>query len=257
MSPIIEVERLCISISNRVVIRDATFRIDRPSLVVVIGPNGAGKTTLMKTLIGLLSPNSGKLKIFDVDVSRGRFPRKLRERIGYMPQRDAINYTVPITVKEILVSGILEKVSQPRLVIPTDMWDRVLKIADELKIGDILNKCFQELSGGQQQKVLLGRALAKDPDLLILDEPLSNVDEISKIEILEFMKRIVHERGKTVLLVTHDVEIAISWSDYVLLVNQGRALLYSSRMVEDIDRFLRHYPERDRKIIPTRSPYCA
>ncbi len=258
MDLVLEADRLSISISGKYIIRDASFRIGKSCLVAVIGPNGAGKTTLMKTIIGLIKPSSGILKVFNYEISnKSKYPTKLREKIGYMPQRDVINYVVPITVRDILMTGLLEKLPQPRLIIPKFLWDRVYKIVDELGISDILDKNFQELSGGQQQKVLLARALVKDPELLILDEPLSNVDEISKVEILEYLKDLAKKYSKTILLVTHDIEIAMSWSDYVLLVNQGRATLYSSRMVEDIDKFLRHYPEKDRKIIPTRSPYCA
>ncbi|NPA70542.1 MAG: ATP-binding cassette domain-containing protein [Crenarchaeota archaeon] len=255
---IIAVEELKVSIGGRIVISEATFAIREPSLVVVIGPNGAGKTTLLKTLIGLIRPVRGCIRIFDSIVKPGsKYPKSVRKLIGYMPQRDVINYAAPLTAREIIVSGLIENISVPRILLPRDSNDMVLQIAQRLGIESILDKFFDELSGGQQQKVLLARALIKDPKILILDEPLSNVDEISRVEILELLRDLVRRDGKTVMLVTHDVEIAMNWSDYVLLVNNGRAVLYSSKMVEDVDKFLRHYPEKDRKIIPSRSPYCA
>ncbi len=255
---IIAVENLKVNVGGRTIIREASFVIHEPSLVVIIGPNGAGKTTLLKTLIGLMKLESGCIRIFDSVVRPGsKYPKNVRKLIGYMPQRDVINYAAPLTAREIIVSGLIENLTVPRVILPRDANDVVMNIAQRLGIDNILDKFFDELSGGQQQKVLLARALIKNPKILILDEPLSNVDEISRIEILEFLRDLVKKEGKTVMLVTHDVEIAMNWSDYVLLVNNGRAVLYSSRMVEDVDKFLRHYPEKDRKIIPSRSPYCA
>ncbi|NPA24033.1 MAG: ATP-binding cassette domain-containing protein [Crenarchaeota archaeon] len=255
---IIAVEDLKICVGGRVIIQDATFRIDEPSFVVIIGPNGAGKTTLLKTMIGLIKPVRGCIKILDRVVRAGeRYPRSIRKLIGYMPQRDVINYAVPLTAREIVISGIVENLTLPRTVLPRDVDSLVNNIAGRLGIDNILHKFFDELSGGQQQKVLLARALVKDPRILILDEPLSNVDEMSRVEILEFLRDLVRRDGRTVLLVTHDVEVAMSWSDYVLLVNNGRAVLYSSKMIEDVNKFLRQYPEKDRKIVPSRSPYCA
>ncbi|NPA99813.1 MAG: ATP-binding cassette domain-containing protein [Crenarchaeota archaeon] len=255
---VIAVEELKVSVGGRTIISEATFTIREPSLVVVIGPNGAGKTTLLKTLIGLVKPVHGCIRIFDTIVHSGcRYPRHVRKLIGYMPQRDVINYAAPLTAREIIISGIIENIAMPRIVLPKNIDELVLDIAQRLGVENVLGKFFDELSGGQQQKVLLARALIKNPRILILDEPLSNVDEISRVEILEFLRDLVRREGKTVLLVTHDVEVAMNWSDYVLLVNNGRAVLYSSKMVEDVDSFLRQYPEKDRRIIPSRSPYCA
>ncbi len=255
---IIAVEELRICVGGRTIIGNASFRISEPSFVVVIGPNGAGKTTLLKTLIGLVRPASGRIEILGRLIKAGdRYPKHVRRFIGYMPQRDVINYAVPLTAREIIISGIVEILSPPRTILPREIDDLMSNIVQRLGVNAILDKYFEELSGGQQQKVLLARALIKDPQILVLDEPLSNVDEFSKVEILEFLRDLVKRDRKTVLLVTHDVDVAMKWSDYVLLVNNGRAILYSSKMVEDINSFLRQYPEKDRKIIPSRSPYCA
>jgi len=252
---ILEVQDLQIRYGKNVVLDNVSFRIERPSLVAVIGPNGAGKTSLLRAIIGLVKPSKGKVIIFGRD-STGKVAKDIKARIGYVPQRDVINYTMPITVRDVILSGLLEKISPPRTVLSRTVEDKVEAISHELGIEDLLDRFFSDLSGGQQQRVLLARALVKDPDILLLDEPLSNVDEVGKYEILRLLRNLVTS-GKTVLLVTHDINIAIEWADYVLLVNKGRVRFYSARISEDMNKLKLHYPEEDRKILPGRSPYCA
>ncbi len=252
---ILEVQDLQIRYGKNIVLDNVNFRIERPSLVAVIGPNGAGKTSLIRAIIGLVKPSKGKVLIFGQDITR-KVARDVKARIGYVPQRDVINYATPITVRDVILSGLLEKVSPPRTVLSRNIDRKIEAISHELGIEDLLDRFFSDLSGGQQQRVLLARALVKDPDMLLLDEPLSNVDEVGKYEILRLLRNLVTS-GKTVLLVTHDINIAIEWADYVLLVNKGRVRFYSARISEDMNKLKLHYPEEDRKILPGRSPYCA
>ncbi len=253
---IIEVHNLSAGYGRRVILSSLNFHVDKPSFISVIGPNGAGKTTLLRVLAGLLKPKSGVVKVLGHDVTR-RFPGYVKARIGYVPQRDTINYVVPVIVFDVIASGLIDVYPIPRTVIKREVKSKVCDIAAALGIDDLLDEYFHELSGGLQQRVLLARALIKDPDILLLDEPLSNLDEVTQREVLELLRHLVDYHSKTVIMVTHDLDVALEWSDLILLVSHGRALLFKPSVHEDVQRLLDSYPEEERKIIPSRKPYCA
>jgi len=253
---IIEIQDLSAGYGRKIVLSRFSLVIDRPSFISVIGPNGAGKTTLLRVLAGLLKPRSGSLKILGQDVTR-RFSGKVKSRIGYVPQRDSINYAVPVVVFDVIVSGLIDSCPQPRTVTKSSVRRRVCEIASALGIEDLLDAYFDELSGGLQQRVLLARALIKDPDILLLDEPLSNLDEVTQQEVLKLLRHLVDSHSKTVIMVTHDIDIALEWSDLIVLISRGRALTFKPGVHEDVEKLLESYPEEERKIIPSRRPYCA
>ena len=203
----ISIENMSVKYDGYQALQNINLIIEHPSFVVVMGPNGAGKTTLLKSLLGLI-PYQGKIKIF------GKSPRSARNIIGYMPQRDSINVNVPLKVKEVVLLSLtaLKMTIEKKDV---EMAKRSLQIVGMEEFWD---KSFTSLSGGQQQRVLLARTLAKDPKILILDEPFSATDVSTKMNLI----RILHglKREKTIILVTHDINPLVECTDKILLLKR-------------------------------------
>ena len=185
-------ENLTVKYSETIALDNVSFQMPHPSILAVIGPNGAGKTTLLKALIGLVKISNGKVLIFGHDVTKDA--EKIRKLVGYVPQKDRISNNIPIKARDVvLLAKLIKKGS---LAIPTRKDIKEVKDALDAVLlpREAWNKRFPELSGGQQQKVLIARALATKPKLLLLDEPFSGVDSPSQQEIMEFLDSITHSR---------------------------------------------------------------
>ncbi len=189
------------SYGSQQVLGGISFDVAEGDFVAVLGPNGAGKTTLMKLIMGLLPMQKGTLDIGGTPV------RKLagRDAIGYIPQKYSVDRLFPGTVQEILKAQSVKE----------------SQLHPQLGIHELLHRKFVELSGGQQQKVLISLALQNDPKVLILDEPTVGVDMKTEEEFLRLLKHINVEHGITILLVTHDVGMVPSMAKNVLCINHN------------------------------------
>jgi len=165
-------------------------------IVSLIGPNGAGKTTIVRVLLGLTAP------------SRGAVWRKPGLTVGYVPQKLSVDPVLPLTVRRFLALGYRSR--------PED-YARVL---GEVGIGGILDRPVQKVSGGEFQRLLLARALLRDPQLLVLDEPVQGVDVNGQTDIYELIARIRTARGCGVLLVSHDLHLVMAATDRVVCINR-------------------------------------
>lgn len=183
------------AIGEQVLLSGIDLIIREREIVSIIGPNGAGKTTLLRLLLGLLKPTRGVVR------------RRPNLVIGYVPQRVMIDPVLPIDVKRFLALGHRTK---------SERYEAVL---GEVGIGNILDRPVQNLSGGEFQRLLLARALLRDPQLLVLDEPVQGVDVSGQAEIYELIARIRNIRGCGVLLVSHDLHIVMAATDRVLCIN--------------------------------------
>lgn len=184
--PIITAEHLIFERSGEQIIRDFSFEVQEGDYVGIIGPNGGGKTTLLKLLIGLLKPSHGTIHVM------GKHPieKSVREQIGYMPQRGGnIDAQFPATVQEVIESASNGSI------------DHVTK---ELGIESLLARPLFQLSGGERQKVMLARALVRNPKILYLDEPVDGLDPLSREEFYTLLRKLNH-RGLTIIFVSHDV----------------------------------------------------
>jgi zinc transport system ATP-binding protein len=170
------------------------FSIKAGSFVALLGANGTGKTTLIKLLLGKLVPQVGSISI------HGQNPRFIRDwsKVGYVPQRAVFDRNHPATVKELVVEP---------------------KICEHLGIRDLFDKQFKQLSGGQQQKVLVALALRHNPDLLILDEPTVGMDERSCKQFYDVLDHLRIHHNKTIVLVTHDVTLIDSYATHILCID--------------------------------------
>ncbi|WP_373763532.1 metal ABC transporter ATP-binding protein [Porphyromonas loveana] len=179
---------------NRDVLRDYSLDVARGELLGIVGRNGGGKSTLVKALIGLLPLRTGSLTFYD----RQGQP-SIRPSIGYLPQLNRIDRAFPIQVGEVIGSGLTGYVGGEE---PSVLLQRA---ATDLQIADLLPRPISDLSGGQLQRVLLARAIVSCPELLILDEPNSYLDESAELLVREAITQ-RHKQGATILLISHDRE---------------------------------------------------
>lgn len=198
------------------ILEDINLVIERGDFLGIIGPNGSGKTTLLKIMLGIIKMKSGTVKLYGEDVHHF----KDWHRIGYVPQH-AINFDVnfPASVFEVVSMGRFSKKGLFRRLGQKD-----LKIIDEaleiVGMKEFKNKRIGELSGGQKQRVFIARALASEPELLILDEPTAGVDVRVQKEFYDFLERLNKERKITLVLVTHDIGTVTSRVVKVACINK-------------------------------------
>ena len=164
--------------------------------LALLGPNGCGKSTILKAMAGILRPLRGVISSAVGDRS---------VRVGYVPQRETTNMVFPLTVFEVTVMGTYGRVGPGRPVTRAERM-RVLKCLDDVGMADLQQKPFPTLSGGQRQRVLIARALAAEPDLLLLDEPLNGVDLHTAQAIVVLIANLHRERGLTTILVSHHLK---------------------------------------------------
>ncbi len=211
------VKNLTIKYGDFKALENVSFKVQLPKFVTIMGPNGAGKTTLLKALIGLIKPSNGSISVLGYDPIKDGF--KLRKIIGYVPQRERIETTIPVKVKSVVLMGLICKKSIPRIPSSKDIAAAKNALA-KVELQDLWNKRFSELSAGQQQRVLIARALASNPKLLLLDEPLTAIDVKSQWEILETLKKLKDEHNIGVIMVTHDINPVVEYTDEVMLLNR-------------------------------------
>lgn len=214
----VRVENLIAGYNNTPVIRDISFTARSGEIIAIIGPNGAGKSTLLRAMLGMAKIFSGTVEILRYSIKNGF--RMIRKLVGYVPQREHVSFNVPMRVIDIVLSGMLLK--RGPLSIPTRRDVFVARRVLE-SVGlpeDAWFKRFSELSGGQQQKTLLARAIVSEPRVLLLDEPFSGVDIPSQREIMHFLKELRDSKNVCILVVLHDINEVMEYIDKIILLNR-------------------------------------
>ena len=215
---ILEVKDLSVGYENGFVIHDIFFSLQKGDFVTILGRNGSGKSTLIKALQGLLKNVKGSIWIAGEEVS-SLTARQMARRIAYVPQISALSFE--FSVMEIIHMG--RYVHQARLEKTSSGDDE--KICEIMELTEILHlkdKKVAHLSGGEQQRVFIARALAQDTPLLFLDEPSSHLDISYQVEIYRILKRLQEDKGKTILLTEHNINLAIPYSQSLLFLKGGR-----------------------------------
>ena len=211
-------ENVNMAFDKNTVLDNINFNIPENELVTILGPSGCGKSTTLMLISGLIFPSNGKIYFGDKDVTK---IDAVDRKVGMVFQ----NYALypHLTVSENIQFPLkMEKMKKK------ERQERALELARLVKIEDQIDKKPGELSGGQQQRVAIARALAKEPSLLLMDEPLSNLDARLRIEMREEIRRIQQETGVTTVFVTHDQEEALSISDHIMVLNEGYIQQYST-----------------------------
>jgi len=197
-------------------LEDLTFGIPRGSFTAIMGPNGSGKTTLLRLILGLLEPTSGDLTVFGARPWAN--PAAVQRCIGYVPQRENVNVRMPLRVKEVVVQGV--ELRAGGMTRGGAGGDRLRSVLEMVGLEDLADRPFSALSGGEQQRALIARALAVEPEILILDEPFSAVDMPTQQEISELLSRLAQEGDVTILAAVHNVTTLVHFLDSILLINR-------------------------------------
>ena len=197
MNKIISLTDISHRYDDREVLSDINLEVRRGDFIAITGPNGGGKSTLLKILLRLLKPTAGSVAYFDPD---GNVTDALT--VGYLPQKNMIDSRFPITVREVVAAGLLSPRSALRRPSPADS-EAIDRMLEQMGITEAADKAIGQLSGGMMQRALLGRALVADPELLVLDEPLSYVDKRFEQRIYATIERIAP--GTTIVLVSHEM----------------------------------------------------
>ena len=234
---LLKAENISHQFNDQSVLQNIQLEIHAKEVITLIGPNGAGKSTLLSILLGLLKPTDGRLS------------RRDGLKIGFMPQKIQIDPTLPLTVRRFLELGLshpkkftwwqkfrcflrsnqsqclankatatdqIRQTASARAIEQLD-WDAIIK---QLGIKTLLDKPIQKVSGGEMQRILLARALLRQPDLLVLDEPVQGVDLQGQAELYQYINELRNQYGVAILMVSHDLHLVMNHTDQVICLNQ-------------------------------------
>jgi len=207
MSTVIDIKDVSLSYGQISVLRNVCLQIGAEEFFGIIGPNAAGKSTLLKVLLGLIKPDRGTVKVF------GDEPEKSRSRIGYVPQHPGFRRDFPITVAEVVKLGQLGSAHSL-----TELPVKLKAAMDAVALHDIAGRQIATLSGGQLQRVLIARALACAPEILILDEPTANIDLRAEEDIFSLLKQ--YNKHMTIIVVSHDIGFISGYVHRVACLNR-------------------------------------
>ncbi len=217
-TPVLTASHIDFSYYNGLVLRDVSLSLAGGSMTGLIGPNGSGKTTLVKVLCGLLKPKRGRVLLHGRELAR--LPRKeVARKIAWVPQDLAVPFD--FTAHEMVMLGRTPYVQHLRGITARDreVVEQMLALTDTASLA---HRPFNELSGGEQQRVIIAMALAQEPQILLLDEPVVHLDVNHQVEVLELIRRLNREVGLTVLATMHDLNLASLYFDHLTLLDAGQ-----------------------------------
>lgn len=204
------------------VIKNINLKVNPGEYISVIGPNGAGKTTLLETINGLLDYKQGKGFVFGKKIHKNK--TWIRKHTGYVIQNFDIDPLAPFLCKDIVMSGRTGKIGLLRFPTKED-WEKVWQSMSMVGMIDFAERPIGKLSGGEFQKILLARSLAKQPQLLLLDEPFSNLDFSSRKQIETLLNRIHEKEDITIMLVSHDIKNVPTNCNRIIVLDKGKIIL--------------------------------
>lgn len=202
------------------VLKEISFSVLSGQFFIVIGPNGSGKTTLMKVLSGIMEPVKGEIEVLGRPVREYR-RRELARHVAYVPQMTATDF--PFTVRELVLMG-----RSPYLGILGVEGKHDLEAAEKAMgytgVDHLADRRLSSLSGGEQQRVFIARAVCQEPDIVLLDEPTASLDLAHQIRVMDLMARLSREKGICVCMVLHDINLASMYADRLLLLSGGETV---------------------------------
>lgn len=217
---VLSIRDVCVSYDGHRVLDAINFDLPHGDFVGIVGPNGGGKTTLLRTILGLVEPECGEIRLFDTPLRRFQD----HVRVGYVPQHVVhVDPRFPATVNEVVLLGRVGRRGLFRRYTADDR-EAVHKALEEVHVTDLAERRIGTLSGGQRQRVFLAKALAAEPDLLILDEPTTGVDPKARDDFYRLLDHLNHDHDMTILLVSHDTQAISLVAHRMIAVN--RSLVY-------------------------------
>jgi len=226
-SSVISLDGVSFAYDSTPILEDVCLDVPHLDFACMVGPNGGGKTTLLKLFLGLLTPARGQIRIF------GKSPEAARSRIGYMPQHAQVDFRFPVSVADVVLMG---RIGKAETIGPYRRAHREVawKALREVGLADQRLRAFGDLSGGQRQRVLIARALAVEPELLLLDEPTANLDASAENELYELLRRL-NER-LTIIMVTHDLGFVSRFVKTVICVKRCVVVHPTSEVTGEVIR---------------------
>lgn len=203
--------------SSQLILKKISMELRPSEMLGVIGPNGSGKSTLIQCIDGLLKPKNGSILLDGTDI-KGISRKEMAKKIGYVPQTSSRSF-FPSTVLDAVLMG-----RRPHLGWRSSGGDvkKAIKVLRLMGIENLAMNDINQLSGGQQQKVLIARALAQESSILLLDEPTSNLDIKHQLEVVEIIREMVVERGISAIMAVHDLNLASKYTDRIIMMKEGR-----------------------------------
>ncbi len=231
----VRINSLSFYYNRQKVLKNINIDIKRPGFYTILGPNGSGKTTLLYNILGIFKPYSGKIELYGEDI-RKKGQKELARLVAFVPQRYSFRY--PFKVREVLAMGRYPYLSLLDFDYKEDKH-RVYKIAEYLGIKDLLERPVTALSGGQLQRVVIGKALIQDTPIYLLDEPISSLDIKYKLRILNYFKKL--SREKVIITAFHELELVGFYSDEVIFLKDGEVFekgktdrVFTSKNIKDV-----------------------
>jgi len=209
------INNLSFSYAGHPILKDVEFAVDAGEVLSIVGPNGSGKSTLLKCINRILKTKQKTVFIDNLDVSKINY-RELSKLIGYVPQSSTSTFS--FTVFDMILMGRRPYITWNLSERDSDI---VAETMDFLGIGELAKRHFNELSGGEQQKVIIARALAQEPKTLLLDEPTSSLDIRHQLEILCMVRNLTQDGSRSVVVTMHDLNLASRFSDRMLMLQKG------------------------------------
>ena len=220
MSVAVQVNHLCHSYEDRAVLNELTFSVNRGEFFIVIGPNGSGKTTLVKVIAGLLKLQRGDIHIMGQTI-RSYSRKTIARQIAYVPQLFSIDY--PFTVADVVLLGRSPHLGTFGLESKEDL-DLARQAMSFTEVAHLARRRLDQLSGGERQRALIARAICQEPEIIVLDEPTASLDIAHQLRIMDLMEKMKQEKNTTVIMVSHDINLAAMYADTLLMIHRGEAV---------------------------------
>jgi len=222
MNTTVYVNQLSFSYEDTQVLKDLSFSIKKGEFFIVIGPNGSGKTTLMKVMTGLLKIQRGEVKIMERPI-KGYSRRMLARQLAFVPQLFTIDF--PFTVSDVVLLGRSPHLGIFGLESEKDI--RLMKRAMAFtEVSHLARRRLDQISGGERQRVLIAKAICQETEIIVLDEPTASLDIAHQLRIMDLMEKMKTEKNITVIMVSHDINLAAMYADKLLLINKGKMVKF-------------------------------
>ncbi|WP_199614404.1 phosphonate ABC transporter ATP-binding protein [Paenibacillus alkalitolerans] len=216
---LLQVQQLSKSFGSKPVLHQVDFQADRGEFIAVLGSSGAGKSTLLRCINGLVIPTSGKVDVLGMEMNRKNLQR-VRRHVGFIFQN--FNVIGNLSVLQNVLIGLLGAKGYWNVMFSREEKRKAEEVIDIVGLGDKLHERADRLSGGQKQRVGIARVLAQNPDIILADEPVSNLDPVTSREIMDILRTINETRGTVILCNLHQLELAAEYGHRIIGIHSGR-----------------------------------